>query len=374
MLIPDSSSIGPSIRCAAPDEGQRSDRRKVTCIIGGGGAIGILGVTALGTATQGRIIAICRPNQIADINQKGFQRTGVLNSASVSPERLELYSSIDQIPSDTTVDRVLIFVKCYDVEEVARQLSNRCDLVSPHTAVVTFQNGWGSHRPLLDVFAAENIYNARVITGVTKIGPSEANVTVHGDDIRIGSLARGASPGPAEELARDLRTGGVPASATGDIARYLLKKLLYNVGVNALGAIYGVSTGGLVDTPGMHGQIDDLIREAYGAFERAGYSIGCSDVDEYLDEFYRKLIPTTRDHKSSMLQDLERDVPRPRTEVDSINGAVVAIARAHGGVAPANERIVEMIHEMEKERRRAKSAQRAASVYEERNEQRERKA
>jgi 2-dehydropantoate 2-reductase len=48
--------------------------------------------------------------------------------------------------------------------------------------------------------------------------------------------------------------------------------------------------------------------------------------------------------KASMQQDLERG---SRTEVDVINGGIVATARAHGIAAPLNEHIVSVVHAYE---------------------------
>jgi 2-dehydropantoate 2-reductase len=50
-----------------------------------------------------------------------------------------------------------------------------------------------------------------------------------------------------------------------------------------------------------------------------------------------------------MLQDLERGA---KTEVDLINGAVVERGLEHGVPTPVNERVVELVHAMEKGERR----------------------
>jgi 2-dehydropantoate 2-reductase len=53
--------------------------------------------------------------------------------------------------------------------------------------------------------------------------------------------------------------------------------------------------------------------------------------------------------KASMLQDLERGA---KTEVDLINGAVVERGLEYGVRTPVNERVVELVHAMEKGKRR----------------------
>mmetsp|Transcript_14122 Transcript_14122/g.16076 ORF Transcript_14122/g.16076 Transcript_14122/m.16076 type:complete len:374 (+) Transcript_14122:76-1197(+) len=53
-----------------------------------------------------------------------------------------------------------------------------------------------------------------------------------------------------------------------------------------------------------------------------------------------------KDSKSSMLQDLEN---RRVTEIDYINGQVVKLAKEHGTTAPLNEKMVALIHTIEKQ-------------------------
>ena len=62
--------------------------------------------------------------------------------------------------------------------------------------------------------------------------------------------------------------------------------------------------------------------------------------------------------KASMLQDLERGA---KTEVDVINGGVVERGREYGVDTPFNERVVELMHAMERgERRPGRDALEAA--------------
>jgi 2-dehydropantoate 2-reductase len=53
--------------------------------------------------------------------------------------------------------------------------------------------------------------------------------------------------------------------------------------------------------------------------------------------------------KASMLQDLERGA---KTEVDIINGGVVEKGREYSAQTPLNERVVELMHAMERGERR----------------------
>ncbi len=61
---------------------------------------------------------------------------------------------------------------------------------------------------------------------------------------------------------------------------------------------------------------------------------------EYRDQFYGRLVPSTVDHRSSMLQDLERG---RRTEIETINGAICRRGVTHGIATPYNETLTRLI-------------------------------
>jgi 2-dehydropantoate 2-reductase len=58
----------------------------------------------------------------------------------------------------------------------------------------------------------------------------------------------------------------------------------------------------------------------------------------------KPMISVSAGARSSMQDDLTRGRP---TEVDALNGEIVATARAHGGDAPINARIVQLVHAAE---------------------------
>jgi 2-dehydropantoate 2-reductase len=65
----------------------------------------------------------------------------------------------------------------------------------------------------------------------------------------------------------------------------------------------------------------------------------------YLVDLFERLIPATYDHYPSMLRDIQN---RKRTEIDSINGALVEIAQKHGIDVPVNWLITTLVKTKEK--------------------------
>ncbi len=67
-------------------------------------------------------------------------------------------------------------------------------------------------------------------------------------------------------------------------------------------------------------------------------------AESYLEHLKETQLPVTAEHHSSMLQDMERGRP---TEIDFINGAVVAKGERHGIVTPVNRMLCELIRAKE---------------------------
>jgi len=86
--------------------------------------------------------------------------------------------------------------------------------------------------------------------------------------------------------------------------------------------------------------MDAAIEEAFAVATTEGVELPWPSADAYRKEFYERLVPITFDHRSSMLQDLERG---RQTEIDAINGAVWRRARTHGIVAPVNEVLTRLV-------------------------------
>jgi len=70
-----------------------------------------------------------------------------------------------------------------------------------------------------------------------------------------------------------------------------------------------------------------MIMEALKVAQASGQSLGIETADEYLEILWNKKLPPTRDHKSSMLQDI---LHGKKTEIDYINGAIVRLGSEYG--------------------------------------------
>jgi 2-dehydropantoate 2-reductase len=78
--------------------------------------------------------------------------------------------------------------------------------------------------------------------------------------------------------------------------------------------------------------------------QAAGHTTYWSSPEEYLVDFYGRLIPLTAAHYSSTLQDLRAG---KRTEIDALNGAIVALGAEQGASVAANEVLYHLIKYLE---------------------------
>lgn len=315
-------------------------------LIYGGGAVG-LGLASFLQNAGCCVDIIARQDTVKALQANGLLRTGILGTHMIAAGKIRASSSLREI-SGRCYDYILICTKSFGTAHAAADIADYPALVHDVTAVVLCQNGWGNAQTASQRLPAEKIYNARVITGFCRPTRHEVNVTVHADDIHIGTLF-GGKPDTIEPLCTALTSGGIGCLAVSDIAKDLWAKMLYNCALNPLGAICTVPYGALGDSPHARHLMDRIIDETFLAMNLAGYATHWSSAHEYRDLLYSTLIPKTARHESSMLQDILAGKP---TEIDALNGAVLDIGRHNGQELPYTDTVVQMIQFLEQQPQR----------------------
>ncbi len=244
-------------------------------------------------------------------------------------------------------DAIVVPVKSYDTRPLAAAIA---PLLAADGVALSLQNGLGNVETLEAVVGAERALGARVIFGATLPEPGHVRVTVFADPTAIGALRPGRHPrrdAAARCWADIIDRAGVPAVYTEHLAALLWAKVFYNAALNPLGALLNVHYGALPEHAESRALMDRVIAEAFAVAQAEDVALAWADPDEYGREFYGRLVPATYDHRSSMLQDLERGRP---TEVDAINGAVWRRGAARGITTPVNETLTRLIHAVEAKR------------------------
>ena len=94
--------------------------------------------------------------------------------------------------------------------------------------------------------------------------------------------------------------------------------------------------------------MENIAHEVYAVMTAAGYDTHWASAGDYIDTFYKHQLPPTTSHEPSMLQDVRAG---KRTEIDALNGAVVALGQQHDVPVPANTTLTRMIQFMESRNR-----------------------
>lgn len=308
-------------------------------LIYGGGAVGLGIATAL-IKSGCKVDITARGKTVEMLKKYGIERRGIFGTFHFESDSFGVYASVKEI-ENKHYDYILTAVKSNDSEFAAKDIKENLD--GKFGKIVLMQNGWGNFEIFSKHFDSKKIFNARVITGFTRPEPNVSEITVHADYIKIGSIS-GENTESIKKIAELIDKGGIPCITTEEIAKDLWAKMLYNCALNPVGAIFGVNYGGLETSEYSREIMKNIVEEIFEVISAKGYKTYWESSEEYLKIFYDKLLPPTRGHFSSTLQDIRAG---KRTEIDALNGQVVKLGEEAGVNVKINRTIVQMIKFME---------------------------
>lgn len=297
-------------------------------VIFGAGAIGSVfgGMLARGGH---RVDLVGRPDHMEAIRRNGLAIEGLLGNHLVRPSGA--WTALGELPADPPVRAALLCVKSNSTAAAVEELA-ASGLVGKDTLVVSLQNGLGNLEKIREVFGRDAAVGGRVIFGAESREPGRVFVSVWADAVLVGGPSSEKGIAEGTWLAGEFTRCGIQTLFTRDIQAALWGKVLYNVGLNPLSCLLGVPYGKLEEEANARGLLEGAIREAYRVASRET-ELGFPDEDAYLAHFFLKLLPATRSHHSSMLQDMEKG---RETEIEAITGEVIRRGREHGIPTPVN--------------------------------------
>ncbi len=295
-------------------------------LVFGAGALG--SVVAARLADAHEVSLVGRRNHVDAINERGLRITGHTEIVQTAINATTDPSSLE----GAAPDAVLLTVKAYDTRSALSVLSDYWS----GSIFVSLQNGLGNEEAIAE--HATKVLGAVINQGATFIGPGEVFHAGSGE-IDLGPFA-GTTDDDAETVAAAFRDAGFPAQARPDIRTKIWAKVILNAAVNPLTALLRKRTGELIGNEALEDALGLVVAESVAIAAACGVSLHATEI---LDKI-RTVAEATRDNKSSMFQDLERG---RRTEIDAINGALIARAREHGIPCPANELLANMVRAVE---------------------------
>jgi 2-dehydropantoate 2-reductase len=304
-------------------------------IIYGAGSIGSVFGGKLALAGH-QVNLVGRGPHMEAVHEKGLLMDGLLGDYKI--HSLKTFTGLSGIGREPSVAAVFISVKSSDTADAVQDLLSS-GLVGDNTLVVSLQNGLGNLELIRKVFGSARSFGGRVIFGAQLIEPGHVHVSVWADKVLIGGSGTASGKQAALELADILTDSGIETEASDNIEAALWGKVLYNVGLNPLSALLGVSYGELGREDYARRLLIQLIEEAF-MVATSEIKLPWGSVDEYLELFFGELLPSTESHLSSMLQDLDSG---RETEIDAITGQVIRRAELLGLPVPVNRVVYELV-------------------------------
>jgi 2-dehydropantoate 2-reductase len=290
--------------------------------------VGIVGAGALGSLFGHRLAAgndvvllERRPDVIEAVRQSGVRVDGEARSVRITSESRALFG----------VQVLFVFVRATDTLRALRPFLSE---LSPATAIVSLQNGLGNEEAIKTSLGS----TISLVIGATT---ESAQTVAPGDVRRIGDGATvlgsaGASPELVNRVVRLLVDAGFRASAAYDIRPHLWGKLIANAAINPVAALLERPNGVVLSDDHAGDVARSLAQEAATVANAMRIPLPFTDPWSYV----RTIVEQTAELDNSMLYDLRAGVP---TEVDFINGAVVASGRRAGVPTPYNETLTALV-------------------------------
>lgn len=236
------------------------------------------------------------------------------------------------------VDLVIVFVKSYDTAEA---LGRAFPLFHKDTVVLTLQNGFNNLRTIAGLRGGDRLLGGTTAHGATLLSHGCVRHAGRGETV-IGSF-RGGAAQEMGAIAALLTRAGITTSVTGDLTTALWRKLIINAAINPLTALTRLSNGEIADHPELTAVQLSVVREACAVGEAQGIAIDPGDAAAAV----MKVCSDTAANKSSMLQDV---LNGKRTEIDYINGAIVAAGVQCNVPTPYNIVLTRLVKALEEQR------------------------
>lgn len=314
----------------------------------GGGAIG--GIIGGYLRLKGKDVCLLgRPASVKAIKDNGLTITGIRGEFNVKIEARERLTA-----------RPRLAILATKTQDLGQAIDDNISYLKD-CPVLTVQNGLQSDVIAARYLPAGNLISGIVMFGATYLAPGKIVHNFAGEII-LGGVGGAAATGRDYAWAKETLSGIFPVTDTENIRGMKYLKLFLNAN-NCLPAILGLSMQEVfadlqisrialnIWKEGLHIiEASGIILESLPGFpaERISNLVGMPG-QEGAKVFSRIMRGLSKDPlDGSILQSIKRGRP---SEIDYINGEFVRLAKENNLPAPLNEKMVEMVHYVERQGR-----------------------
>ncbi|GAA3354811.1 2-dehydropantoate 2-reductase [Streptomyces antimycoticus] len=294
-------------------------------VIGAGGVGGYFGARL--AAAGDDVTLVARGRHLAAIREKGLTVRSPLGELRVPSEAV-----VPAISDLESPDLVMVAVKLWDTEDVARQLA---PLAEGGAAVVSFQNGVQK-----DTVLRRHLPAGSVLGGAGYISAfiEEPGVVVHNGTLQrlvFGEYDRTESPRARDFLDRAV-AAGIDAEISADIERTIWEKFVFLVGLSGTTSAVRQPIGVVRGDPGSRALLREVMHEVVAVGRAKGVALDPGFADDRLA--FCDTLPAAM--TSSMHNDLQHG---NRLELGWLSGAVADLGAELGVATPRNRAIADIL-------------------------------
>ncbi len=310
-------------------------------VVAGAGAIGCF-VGGMLTAAGRRVALLARPRVKAEIERFGLRLTDFDGSEKKLGAGQLALSEDPAILHGAGI--VLVTVKSADTADISDQIAQH----APQDAViVSLQNGVGNVAVLRERLGGRRVLAGMVPFNVIAMGEGRFHRSTSGD-IHVGE--------DPDNTAASLSVPGLTVRASPDIAGVQWGKLIINLN-NALSALSDMPLAAQLANREWRRLFADQMAEGLAALKAAGIApVSATPIppswmptllrlpDMIFNAILGRTMKIDPEARSSMWQDLKLG---RKTEIDYLQGAVIALAEQNRVEVPLMRRIVALIKDAE---------------------------
>ena len=223
-------------------------------------------------------------------------------------------------------------------------MSDYRDILSSHGTLILAQNGIGNEELVQEYIPNIRLYRILTTNGALLEKPGVIRHTGQGYT-KAGYPKVNSQPIKESNLSELVKLfGKKPLSAIIElnIDVLLWEKIFVNIGINAIGSIYNIPNGELLETEQRKALMKDAITEAWEI--ACALDIKVKPSPQPYINFTYSVCDLTKPNRNSMLQDLDHE---RKTEIDFINGKIVEYGEKLGISTPVNQELTNKIRMLE---------------------------
>ncbi|ADE38504.1 ketopantoate reductase family protein [Candidatus Puniceispirillum marinum] len=299
--------------------------------------LGFIGVGALGSlfggalADAGHNVTLVIRNEA---HRKAVCHSG-LRLVRDSGESIVKIPTITPTEIHEPFDAIFVFTKTGASAESIRAVSH---MIDDATCLVSVQNGLGNHDLLAGFVGYERVIYGTTTAPADLLGPG--HVVSHGQHLTQINAARADSAKIAAQLAMMLTGADMPTVVNDDIDAVIWSKVAFNTAINAICALVKGTPGTVADSAYLSNLARTVVMESCAVAQADGIMIDPQNVLAIIEMAGRE----HRTHKPSMVHDV---MAMRQTEIDALNGAVIALGKKHNIATPLNEALFALIKGVE---------------------------